>query len=104
MEEIRGDKRLEEDAIVSENIEINIGKAKKFLEKNKNLVTYVILAFITFVGVYIRTRNISKLTDVTTGTWTLGPDLDPFLFLRWANEIVANGSLAPIDIMRYVPL
>ena len=53
---------------------------------------------------YIRTLNISKLKDITTGTWTLGPDLDPFLFLRGAQTILENGSLPKIDYMRNVPL
>jgi len=67
-------------------------------------VAYVILAIIVYLSVRIRTANLSKLKDVTTGTWTLGPDLDPFLFLRWAKYIVEHGSLYVIDSMRYVPL
>ena len=50
------------------------------------------------------TRNLPKLRDITTGTWTLGPDLDPFLFLRWAKYIVAHGSMMTWDMMRYSPL
>ena len=34
----------------------------------------------------------------------MGPDLDPFLFLRYAKTIVENGSLPERDFMRYVPL
>jgi len=55
-------------------------KVINFLKKKKDWVYYLILSFIVFIGVYIRTRNIPKLKDITTGTWTLGPDLDPFLF------------------------
>ncbi len=69
-----------------------------------NLIYYIILAVITFLGFYIRTRNIDKLKDITTNSWTLGPDLDPFLFLRWAKYIVKHGSLMTIDMMRNVPL
>jgi asparagine N-glycosylation enzyme membrane subunit Stt3 len=76
----------------------------KFLKDKGNWIYYLILAFIVGLSVYIRTRNISKLKDITTGTWTLGPDLDPFLFLRWAKDIVEQGSLMKIDLMRYVPL
>ena len=75
-----------------------------YLKQKRDWIIYSILAFITFLGVYIRTLNISKLKDVTTGTWTLGPDLDPFLFLRWAKYIVEHGSLMVIDTMRNVPL
>ena len=44
------------------------------------------------------------LWDITRDFWTLGPDLDPFLFLRWAKEIVSTGALYATDMMRYVPL
>lgn len=65
---------------------------------------YGILGFLVFLSIYIRTGNLSKLKDITTNSWTLGPDLDPFLFLRWTKEIMVNGFLSPIDTMRYVPL
>jgi asparagine N-glycosylation enzyme membrane subunit Stt3 len=42
--------------------------------------------------------------DITTNTWTLGPDLDPWLFTRYAKTIVEQGSLPEIDHMRNVPL
>jgi len=76
----------------------------KFVKDKGNWIYYVFLSAIVLLSVYIRTRNISKLKDITTGTWTLGPDLDPFLFLRWAKDIIKNGSLIKIDMMRYVPL
>ncbi len=75
-----------------------------FLTKKTTWIYYLILLFLVFISVYIRTRNIPKLKDITTGTWTLGPDLDPFLFLRWAKYIVENGSLMVWDTMRNVPL
>jgi asparagine N-glycosylation enzyme membrane subunit Stt3 len=65
---------------------------------------YPLLAWVTWVAVYIRTLNLPRLRDVTTGGWTLGPDLDPFLFLRWAKYIVVHGSIMPIDHMRFVPI
>lgn len=74
-----------------------------FLKKKYSLISYVILAVIVFLAVKIRTRNLPGLKDITTGDWTLGPDLDPFLFLRWAKHIVENGTLFAIDNLRYVP-
>jgi asparagine N-glycosylation enzyme membrane subunit Stt3 len=65
---------------------------------------YPLAAWVAWVAVYIRTLNLPGLRDITTGGWTLGPDLDPFLFLRWAKDIVAHGSLMAHDTMRYVPL
>ncbi|OGJ15888.1 hypothetical protein A3K73_01860 [Candidatus Pacearchaeota archaeon RBG_13_36_9] len=44
------------------------------------------------------------LWDITTNTWTLGPDLDPWLFLRYAKAIVEEGRLPEFDMMRNVPL
>jgi len=72
-------------------------KVIKVLKVNYNWIFYVMLAVIVFLTVKLRTLNVSKLKDVTTGDWTLGPDLDPFLFLRWSKYIVENGSLFSID-------
>ncbi len=69
-----------------------------------NFSFYTILAWLVFLSVKIRSSNISRLRDITTNGWTLGPDLDPFLFLRWAKYIVENGSLFVNDTLRYVPL
>ncbi len=79
-------------------------KIVKFLKEKQDWVYFLVLAFVVFLGVWIRTRNLSGLKDVTTGTWTLGPDLDPFLFLRWAKYIVEHGKLFALDVMRSVPL
>ncbi len=72
--------------------------------KKRQLSVYPLLGFITWLAVWIRTRNLPGLKDITTNDWTLGPDLDPFLFLRWAKHIVEEGSLFAFDTMRYVPL
>jgi asparagine N-glycosylation enzyme membrane subunit Stt3 len=80
-------------------------KVVNFLKNKFNLVSYLILAIILYINIKIRTLNMPGLKDITTGTWTLGPDLDPFLFLRYAKEIVANNMHLPLmDMMRYIPL
>ena len=48
--------------------------------------------------------NLPGLKDVTTNQYTLAPDLDPFLYLRWAKEIIATGTIPVTDTMRCVPL
>jgi len=70
-----------------------------------------ILILAIILGVYIRSMpmydhggGIPGLWDITTNTWTLGPDLDPWLFTRYAKTIVEEGSLPEIDMMRNVPL
>jgi len=97
-------KSVAEIPITRDELEERKKKIINFLKQKKDWVYYLILSFIIFVGTYIRTRNISKLKDITTGTWTLGPDLDPFLFLRWAEYIVEHGKLMVLDMMRSVPL
>ncbi len=87
-----------------DEIEIRKDKVIRYFKEKKNWIYYSILAILVYISVFIRTRNMPLLKDVTTGTWTLGPDLDPFLFLRWAKYIVENGSLMVVDTMRYVPL
>jgi asparagine N-glycosylation enzyme membrane subunit Stt3 len=70
------------------------------------------LILLIILGVYIRIQplNINSNTgkpglwDIATNTWTLGPDLDPWLFTRYAQTIVENGSLPVIDSLRNVPL
>ena len=93
----------------NQSIETNIEDKRsenfsKLLKQKKDYIFGLLLVFIIWIGVFIRTRNISKLKDITTGTWTLGPDLDPFLFLRWTKYIVDNGTLMINDMFRYVPL
>ena len=79
-------------------------KIISFVKKKYDWITYILLAIIVYLSVRIRTRNLPGLKDITTGDWTLGPDLDPFLFLRWAKYILEHGSLMAIDTMRYVPI
>ncbi|MEK6925697.1 MAG: STT3 domain-containing protein [Nanoarchaeota archaeon] len=68
-----------------------------------SLMFLPILFWIIFTSSYIRTTNIESLKDITTGDYTLGPDLDPFLYLRHAKEI-SEGSLQNPDIMAYAPV
>lgn len=71
--------------------------------KKYKLMFLPIIIWLLIVCVAIRTTNIPDLKDITTGDWTLGPDLDPFLYLRHAQEIGA-GNLQKIDMMRQAPL
>jgi len=76
-----------------------------FLRQKKEWLCFIGLAVMLYIGgIVIRTANISKLKDITTGGLTLAPDLDPYLFMRWAKYIVAHGSLMAVDMMRYVPV
>ena len=87
-----------------EIIKLRKDKLHKLFNTKKNWIVGVLLAIIVFISFSIRTSNIPKLKDVTTNDWTLGPDLDPFLFLRWAEYIAEHGKLFILDNLRYVPL
>ena len=87
-------------------------KVLDFFKKKFNWVVWFLMAVILWVNIYIRTlpMRINPATgtpflwDITRNGWTLGPDLDPFFFLRWAKTIVEQGALPVIDTMRYVPV
>ncbi len=88
------------ESIINQRKEKIIG----FLKTKLNWVIWTLLSVIIFIAIWIRTRNLSGLRDITTGGWTLGPDLDPFLFLRYAKDIVEQGTLYAIDMFRYSPV
>ncbi len=121
MEEVKEEKLNE--GLMNERKE----KLIAFFKKSGFWVAIVLIAAIV-LGVYIRSLpmqdhsgefpSLAKfiftpwksfsgkpgLWDVTTNTWTLGPDLDPWLFLRYAKAIVEQGSLPAVDTFRNVPL
>ncbi|MCS7134490.1 MAG: hypothetical protein NZ889_01375 [Candidatus Pacearchaeota archaeon] len=75
-----------------------------FLIKNWSVFVILILLGIVSLAVFIRTQNIPYLKDVTTGNYTLGPDLDPFFYARVAKEIVIYGKPLDPDRFRAAPL
>lgn len=78
-------------------------KLKEFLFK-KNFIVIILLLILLGIAWQTRTANVPGLKDITTGEYTLGPDLDPWLFYRYAKSIVETGSIPETDTMRYVPL
>lgn len=82
----------------------------KFFKNNPMWIWVGVVLLLIILGVYIRSQPMTDhggnpgLWDVTTNSWTLGPDLDPFLFLRYAKTMVQTGSLPSMDMMRNVPL
>jgi len=112
---------LDEEKIIEEREK----KLVKFLGKKEFwTILFVIIALI--LGLYIRTLPMQDhsqgppslftfitfgafngnpgLWNIATNNWTLGPDLDPWLFTRYAKEMIETGSLPKMDSMRYVPL
>ena len=90
--------------VARDEIEERKKKLIGLMKRKKDFIFYILLSFLVIINVYIRSRNIPKLKDITTGDWILGPDLDPYLFLRWAKYIVEHGSIMAHDAMRNVPL
>ncbi|MFH1500713.1 MAG: STT3 domain-containing protein [archaeon] len=76
----------------------------KFLKSKGSLLVILGVIILIFLTWHTRTVNLEQLKDITTGDYTLGPDLDPFLFLRYAEMILETGDLVEVDYMRYVPL
>ena len=92
-----------------ELIKIRKDKIINFFKKTEVwVIGLLIIALI--LGIYIRSLPMQDhngnpgLWDVATNSWTLGPDLDPWLFTRMAKLIVNEGSMPEIDTMRNVPL
>lgn len=77
-------------------------KALDFFKKNSKWYWFV-LAFIAWLGYFIRTRNLPLLIDITTGKY-IPADPDAMVFMRYVLDIVEHGSLMTIDWMRYYPL
>jgi dolichyl-diphosphooligosaccharide--protein glycosyltransferase len=75
----------------------------KLIKENEKWIMYSLLAFIIWLGYYIRTRNLSLLKDLTTGKY-IPMELDSFVYLRYAQYILEHGKLYAIDVMRYFPL
>ncbi|MEK6885623.1 MAG: STT3 domain-containing protein, partial [Nanoarchaeota archaeon] len=98
---------MEEDKLIEQRKE----KVVNFFRNNPSWIFYIILIILILFAINIRTQPMTDhgngqpgLWDITTNDWTLGPDLDPFLFLRYAKEIIAHGSLPTMDELRRVPL
>jgi asparagine N-glycosylation enzyme membrane subunit Stt3 len=82
---------------------------KDFFVK-KSVWVIVLLFLILILGVYIRSLPMSErngnpgLWNQATDSWTLGPDLDPYLFMRTAETILNEGGFQDNDSLRYYPL
>lgn len=78
--------------------------------KNPKVIFPIILILLVVLGMYIRVLPMTAhgptpgLWNHATNDWTLGPDLDPWSFVRQAKNIAQNGSLPQIDTFRNVPL
>ena len=123
IKEVRIERERGEEFMIEER------KKKLFsLLKKTNLWVIVFLIVAVILGIYIRSLPMQDHTqaivsfprflfmpwtafggtpglwDITTNTWTLGPDLDPWLFLRYAKTAIEQGSFPQMDMMRNVPL
>lgn len=79
--------------------------------KKSGIWVVLVLAVAVILGVYIRSMPMHDhgggrpgLWDITRNDWTLGPDLDPWLFTRVAKETIAEGAFPVHDDFRNVPI
>lgn len=79
-----------------------VSAALAYYDKEKYIFVPLLIILLITTG-FVRTQGVPNLKDVSTGEYTLGPDLDPFLYLRHAKEIV-NGSYQKWDMFRQAPL
>jgi len=109
-ENIVRDIRAKGDLVETEKLIEQRTKKLSIIFKKTHIWVLGLLIIAVILGVYIRSLPMQDhggkpgLWDITTNTWTLGPDLDPWLFTRYAKTIIKQGSLPKIDIMRNVPL
>jgi len=73
-------------------------KLLKYFKESRAWIVYAALGLITLIGTYIRTRNIWLFQG-----YRYIPDVDSYLFVRYAQYIVEHGKLMAVDLMRYVP-
>lgn len=91
------------------NLDTRKANAVSFLRSPK-VIFPIILILLIILGVYIRTLPMTPhgqtpgLWDHSRNDWTLGPDLDPWSFVKNAKIIADNGSLPATDTLRNVPL
>jgi asparagine N-glycosylation enzyme membrane subunit Stt3 len=112
MEEEKEPNKEEKKSDFQDDIEKRKKSIIQFFKAKTTWIFYGILGLIIALSVYLRTLPMKinpstgkpGLWDIATNTWTLGPDLDPFLFLRWAKYIAEHGKLFVLDTMRSVPL
>ncbi len=92
-----------------EIVKIRKEKVLNFIKKPAVWIGFLLIVAL-ILGVYVRSLPMQDhngnpgLWDITTNSWTLGPDLDPWLFTRMAKLIVNEGSIPEIDTFRNVPL
>jgi len=101
---------MDEEKLITERKEKAINFIRNFFKANPNRIFWFVIILLIILGVYIRIQPLLDhggqpgLWDTTTNDYTLGPDLDPFLFLRYAKTMISEGGLPRMDIMRNVPL
>ncbi len=86
----------------SDQIEHRKNKLINYFKNNKTWIIYIILLIIVVFGYDIRTNNLHLLKDTITGDYT-PIDLDSYLYLRYAQQVIDNGKVLPNDNLRYYP-
>ncbi len=70
----------------------------KPLKENKELILILLVIGIAFLGFFIRIQSVPNFKDKYLMA------LDPYPFYRYAQDVVGNGYVRPLDTMRYYPV
>ncbi|MFA5406173.1 MAG: STT3 domain-containing protein [Candidatus Nanoarchaeia archaeon] len=89
------DKKEKKPATTDED-ELNFGEAVKFLKENKKIILYAALISIILVGAWVRMLSIPLYNGLLLG-------LDPYVFYRYTETLVEQGTLPEMDSFRYFP-
>ncbi|QQG38529.1 MAG: hypothetical protein HYS32_02875 [Candidatus Woesearchaeota archaeon] len=87
---------------MSDELELKREKVIGIFQKKISWISYLVLTAIIWFGLFIRTRNLHLLKDITTNKF-LPLTLDDLLFLRLSKQLLENGVFPARDFMRYVP-
>ncbi len=77
-------------------------KVLTFLKTYQSWLVYGILAIILLLTFLNRIAPLPNIIDSTTQDY-IPIEIDSFAFLRYAQEILVNGTLADVDTLRYSP-
>src|SRR3989344_1221637 len=77
-------------------------KVFSFLKKNQLILVYGILLVIILLAFSGRMDPMPRLIDSSTGDY-IPIEVDSFVFLRYAQDILVNGTQSSVDTLRYYP-
>ncbi|MBI2110507.1 glycosyltransferase family 39 protein, partial [Candidatus Woesearchaeota archaeon] len=88
---------------MAEELEERKKKIFDVFKKKKTYLIYLALIIIIWFSTRIRVKNLKYLVDSTTGQY-IPVELDSFVILRYAQDILENGKMMVLDALRNYPI